>query len=736
MATEFKTRHSRMSSMLRHSTGILGACGLLLCAAIWGAIYLRIAQSYNDTHRKLDQQTGLISQSVAAAVTHQANIANAQLHRLRSPAARHPDGAPSVSTLQDGASALYTPDGDRIGAQPELAPSALSVADLAFLRAKGADLLDSVVLLNSAGPHLRLVGAIATPLGPYYFVRHVGSAALIGAPLLLRAVSQDADVVITSPEGLPWALPLDTGTPPLFVQSALTAWARPFPSTVEVATPGPLGTVTSRVHVAELVRATEERGIATTLLAVWFSLAVAVATIACARGMRRIRANALELVKLVSLDPLTELPNRRSLHEILDHLPYGNTGDPAGVGLLFVDLDNFKPVNDTYGHKMGDLLLRAVSQRLCAAVGPTEVLCRLGGDEFAMVTRNPYGREGMQRVADALIGCFVEPFVLEGVQVHTAASVGLAYSVDCRNSSEFLKNADMAMYDAKNSGKGRFKEFSPEMAKQSLREEALTLALRPALANHEFYAVYQPKVCAHTGKVTGFEALLRWEHPREGAVSPAVFIPLAEASGFIHELGVWVLRQAVDQVVHWRATGHGFVTVAVNVSAIQLMDPFFVGKVKRLLDSRGVLPACLQLELTESVLVSNVRSAKKVLTQLRELGVKIAIDDFGTGFSSLNSLQQFSIDYLKVDQSFVREIGTAAGATICRAIISLAHSLGITVIAEGVETPEQLHALRAMGCDELQGYLVSTPLMPDSVPEFMAPALRDDRTPQGLVVNG
>ena len=321
------------------------------------------------------------------------------------------------------------------------------------------------------------------------------------------------------------------------------------------------------------------------------------------------------------------------------------------------------------------------------------------------------------------MNCLGEPFQISGAQINTAASVGLAYSVDVRSSTELLKNADMAMYDAKNAGKGNFREFSAEMARQALEREQIGMDLRPALKQKQFHLVYQPKVNTFTGAVVGYEALIRWNHPSRGFISPSVFIALAESNGIIKEVGGWVLEEALSQLKAWQEAGMGWKTVAVNVSALQLLHPEFVGEVEAMLEKYQVPAQYLQLELTESVLARNVTTARRILNALRRVGVKIAIDDFGTGYSSLNSLQQFDIDYLKVDQSFVRDMATDSGKKICRSIISLAHSLGMTVIAEGVETQEQFGALFELGCDELQGYYFARPLPALEAPHFEALSL-------------
>lgn len=513
----------------------------------------------------------------------------------------------------------------------------------------------------------------------------------------------------------------ETGVPP-FKQTWYGKFLLDLPSEVSstksVHGKGLLKTVTFTAFGSDIFADIEYRSKATFAMGVIMSILIFLVMGINFYLLNRVRFKHHSLIRLVTLDSLTELPNRRSLNEELDALFKESEDKISQAGLLFVDLDNFKPVNDTHGHKMGDMLLRAVARRLQNAVGPRDTICRLGGDEFAIIVRTSGELENLRKVANSVVGSFHEPFVLDGIQIHAAASVGLAYAKGCRSSSELLKNADMAMYDAKNAGKGLYREYSFEMAQKALQEEQLSLALKPALSANQFRLVYQPKINSFTGKVSGFEALVRWWHPQLGAISPGVFIPLAEANGLIHELGGWVLAEAIKQLRDWHTASGRWHVVAVNVSAIQLLDPFFVGKIKRLLDTFNVPATALQVELTESVLASNVQNAKKVLGQLRKLGIKIAIDDFGTGYSSLNSLQQFDIDYLKVDQSFVRDMGTDSGNKICKSIISLAHSLGLVVIAEGVETQEQFDTLFEMGCDELQGFMLSKPLSEDLAPLF------------------
>lgn len=724
------------SVALHRGPGMVAICALLIILSIWAAVYHLTAGTFKDVQEESRRQVKMATAGLGQRLTDAQGHWLAQAEYVRELTKRQSSDAwrswEITMLLNNGSSGfngtLYDAQGHAIaGALASATP--LSAEDLAVLRRIGPN--DSIFLPperdGTPEAKLRFVSVVLDHLGTNYLVATSSKSALFG-PEWVSALTGWYVVTLKPVKGLLGISYAHTiGPSALFKQSWATTWigklVQPVSSEIGLTPRTGFSSMQVTFYGTVAMKDATARAAVSTMGGLALSILVLASALFGIAVLSRVKRNEASLIALVTIDALTDLPNRRSLNDRLDTIFSEAAETRAEIGLLFVDLDNFKPVNDTHGHKMGDLLLRAVAHRLRGALTDTEVICRLGGDEFAIITTTKGGCSEMKRIAEAVVASFTEPFVLEGVQLCTAASVGLAYSTVCRSSSELLKNADMAMYDAKTAGKGKYREFSLEMSLKSLEKEQLGLSLKPAIGTDQFSLVYQPKVNTFTGNISGYEALLRWTHPERGPISPMVFIPLAETNGAIHELGSWVLGKAIEQIVSWHAQGNNWVTVAVNVSAVQLLDPFFVGRIKRLLDSHHVPASCLQVELTESVLVTNVAHAKKVLGQLRKLGVTIAIDDFGTGYSSLNSLQQFDIDYLKVDQSFVREMDTDAGAKICRSIVSLAHSLGMTVIAEGVETYEQFAALYEMGCDEVQGYLLAKPFPPEKVPFFRAHSL-------------
>jgi diguanylate cyclase (GGDEF)-like protein len=733
-----KSIFSKIKEIQSNWTGswLLAICGVLLLAFIWSSIYFRLGEMYAGVLRDSQSRATLASHNMASRIVDAQKTWNVQAGKLIAVGRYTVVSQQSIPVLaymlesmyvNNGEGGLYDKTGKLVASSKQLRGTqqhldSFDLGQLSTLGTEGAKLLTDAASPAGRPQSFRYVTAIPFLNGTHYLVSSVSASQLLSAEWL-SSISPDVSVVVHLKQGGEITVDsLENTARSPFIQASYSRWIRKLPDSVSashvITESSVVQSVEVRAYAEALFQEFEYRTKATILLGVGVTILLILASAVCHQLFRKVNEKQKALSTLVSVDALTGLPNRRSLNTQLDQIYCDSTERVSDFGLLFVDLDNFKPVNDTYGHKMGDLLLQAVAGRLRAATGPTETICRLGGDEFAIVTRSGRGHGEMQRIARAVVACFAEPFVLEGIQIHTAASVGLAFAKDCRNSSELLKKADMAMYDAKNAGKGKYREFSAEMAEKALEAEQLTMALKSALAGNQFRLVYQPKVSTFRGNVVGFEALLRWRHPTLGEVSPCQFIPLAEANGAIHELGTWVLNTAVGQLRQWYDAGQGWCVIAVNVSAVQLLDPFFVGKVKRLLDTSQVPPSSVQIELTESVLASNVAHAKKVLNQLRNLGLKLAIDDFGTGYSSLNSLQQFDIDYLKVDQSFVRGMGTSSGNKICRSIVSLAHSLGMAVIAEGVETVEQFSALYEMGCDELQGYLLARPMPPEEAIAF------------------
>jgi diguanylate cyclase (GGDEF)-like protein/PAS domain S-box-containing protein len=415
-------------------------------------------------------------------------------------------------------------------------------------------------------------------------------------------------------------------------------------------------------------------------------------------------------------DALTGLPNRTLLRERMEE-ELARVRRGGGLAVLCLDLDHFKAVNDTLGHPIGDALLKAATQRIRDCVRETDTVARLGGDEFTIlqaIDRPEQAGTLARRVIEALR----EPFDIQGHQVVIGASVGVTCAPsDGLDADVLLKNADMALYLAKADGRGTCRFFEPAMDARLQERRTLELDLRRALTASEFELYYQPLVEAQSGRVIGFEALLRWNHPHRGLVPPADFIPLAEEIGLIIPLGEWVLREACREAAAWP----GGVKVAVNLSPVQFRSPTLFHTVVSALGSSELSPHRLELEITESVLLHDSAATLALLHQMRGLGVRIAMDDFGTGYSSLSYLRSFPFDKIKIDRSFVRELGEKADClAIVRAVAGLGASLGITTTAEGVETPEQLEQVRAQGCIEVQGYLFSRPRPADEVPGLLA----------------
>jgi len=414
-----------------------------------------------------------------------------------------------------------------------------------------------------------------------------------------------------------------------------------------------------------------------------------------------------QIARLAHFDPLTDLPNRvlfqKSLSEALARRD--RKGDALAVH--FVDLDRFKTVNDTLGHPLGDALLKIAAERLRGCVREGDTVARLGGDEFAVVQTGLDDANGATRLAARIVEAMAAPFDLQGHHVVIGASVGVSLAPnDGDDADELLKKADMALYRAKADGRGAYHFFERAMDEQLQARRALELDLRRALQAGEFELVYQPLYHLDAEQVTGCEALLRWYHPERGTVSPADFIPLAEEIGLIVQLGEWVLRRACAEAASWPE----HVRLAVNLSPAQFRDRGLVRTVISALAASGLPAERLELEITESVLLQDSAANMAMLHDLKALGVRISMDDFGTGYSSLSYLRSFPFDKIKIDQTFVRDILEDSDAmAIIKAVLDLGASMGVTTTAEGVETLEQLNALRSQGCAEIQGYFISRP---------------------------
>jgi diguanylate cyclase (GGDEF)-like protein len=415
---------------------------------------------------------------------------------------------------------------------------------------------------------------------------------------------------------------------------------------------------------------------------------------------------------LASHDSLTNLPNREMFNGMLRRAIDGAARYQRQFALLFIDLDRFKVINDSLGHDAGDMLLVEIGGRLRRALRSSDVVARLGGDEFVVILEETAERHEVERISGELLSVLSQPLQLSGHECHTTASIGIAmYPSDGTDMQTLTKNADMAMYLAKEDGKNGFRFFTKEIKTQSIERLTLESALRRALERDQFSLHYQPKIDMASGQITGVEALLRWNHPELGTVSPGQFIPLAEETGLIVPIGRWVLEEACAQNMAWQRRGLRPVTMAVNLSPRQFADPHLLHDVDEALLASGMSPVLLQLEVTESMVMRNVSRAIKVLDAIQARGIRLAIDDFGTGYSSMSLMKQFPIDTIKIDRSFVRDLPVdSEDQAIAQAIISMGKALGMTVIAEGVETVEQETFLRNHACDEMQGFLFSKPL--------------------------
>jgi diguanylate cyclase (GGDEF)-like protein len=427
---------------------------------------------------------------------------------------------------------------------------------------------------------------------------------------------------------------------------------------------------------------------------------------------------------LASHDSLTGLPNREMFNELL-HLEIENAKrHQRQFAVLFIDLDRFKIINDSLGHEAGDILLMEVANRLRRNLRASDIVARLGGDEFVVIVEHTAKRVEIEAIARKLLSAISEPVQLSGHECHTSISIGIGmFPADGSDVHTLTKSADMAMYLAKEDGKNDFRFFTKEVKMQSIERLTLETCLRHALARNEFSLHYQPKVDLATGQITGVEALLRWTHPDYGMLPPAQFIPLAEETGLIVPIGRWVLKEACAQNMAWQRRGLRPVSMAVNLSPRQFVDENLLQDIDEALAASGMSPVLLQLEVTESMMMRNVSRAIKVLDAIQSRGIRLAIDDFGTGYSSMSLMKQFPIDTIKIDRSFVRDLpDDTEDRAIAQAIISMGKALGMTIVAEGVETPEQETFLRNHGCDEMQGFLLSRPVSPEQLADLLRPA--------------
>lgn len=428
-----------------------------------------------------------------------------------------------------------------------------------------------------------------------------------------------------------------------------------------------------------------------------------------------------QLFNRANYDALTQLPNRHLLVDRLNHGIDNASRENSQMALMFLDLDRFKVVNDNLGHQVGDDLLVHVAQKLTGVVRKADSVCRWGGDEFVILLEHLHSKEDIVPLAEQIIFTLSESIELSGNQLHISTSIGIArYPEDGRDANTLLKNADVAMYQAKEKGLSQYCFFESDMIDGSLERLTLEHKLRLALENKSFHLVYQPQICTETGNVCGIEALIRWQDDELGLLNPVQFLPVAEDVGLMHSLSLWVLEEACQQNALWQAQGSTRTRVAVNLPASFIMHPNAVGQIVAILEKTGLSPKCLELEITENTFISNTEHAIKVLEQLRQMGINIAVDDFGTGYSSMSYLRDLPVGTLKIDGSFVRQMGSdSINDGIIQSIITLGKSLGLSLIAECVENKEQATQLKAMGCDMIQGYYFSRPLSVDKTTDFL-----------------
>ncbi len=440
------------------------------------------------------------------------------------------------------------------------------------------------------------------------------------------------------------------------------------------------------------------------------------------RDVSAARAMAQQMAHLAEHDVLTGLPNRMLLNDRVNQAIVSAKRNSKQLAILFLDLDGFKHINDSLGHSMGDRLLKSVAARLVDCGRASDTVSRQGGDEFVVLLSDVQQPEAAAIAAHRMLRAVAEAHNIDSHELHVTTSIGISvYPDDGLDAETLIRNADTAMYQSKENGRQSYQYFKPAMKARAVERQFIEEGLRRALERNEFTLHYQPKLNFKTGKVVGAEALIRWTHPVRGPIPPAQFIPVAESCGLIVPIGNWVLRKACEQACKWAYMGLPPITMAVNASALEFRDEQFLTKLFAVLDETGMDPQLLELEITESVLMKHAESAAAILHVLRDKGVQVAIDDFGTGYSSLSYLQKFPVDALKIDQSFVGEIAAASdGASIVTAVISMARSLKLRVIAEGVETLEQLAFLQGQQCDEAQGYYFSRPVPADSFATLLA----------------
>lgn len=411
-------------------------------------------------------------------------------------------------------------------------------------------------------------------------------------------------------------------------------------------------------------------------------------------------------------DALTDLPNRFLFNDHLEQTLKNAEKNSTMAAVIFIDLDRFKQINDTLGHDVGDVLLQAASETLISCLSQHDSIARMGGDEFTFILSNMTDKEDILNVAKKVLNNLSTPFNIKGHELFVSASIGISvYPEDGSDSETLIKHADVAMYEAKNQGGNQYQLYETAMSERAYDKLMLENALHKALEREEFMIYYQPRLDLETGLIMGLEALIRWRHSEKGMISPQDFIPLSEETGLIIPLSEWIIRQACSQVKTWQSLGYFDLNISVNLSKVQFQQSDFVDKVKQILNETGLSPEHLELEITESMTMHDMEIAVQQLNELRELGIKVAIDDFGTGYSSLGYMKKLPVHTIKIDRSFVMNVpNDPVDSAIISSMIGMAHELNLNVVAEGVETEEQLHFLRKKKCQEVQGFLFSPPV--------------------------
>lgn len=441
------------------------------------------------------------------------------------------------------------------------------------------------------------------------------------------------------------------------------------------------------------------------------------------------------IIHMAYYDNLTNLPNRSLFYDRLDKALAHSERYGGTCALMFLDLDNFKRINDTLEHRIGDLLLQGIADRLHNFVRAadtvarqgvsfmTNTVARLGGDEFTILLTDIHSLQDSAKIAQRILEILSQPFNLEGYEVFVTISIGIAiFPTDGRDMNTLIKNADTAMYHAKEHGRNNFQFYKHAMNATAMDRLNMENNLRRAIEKDEFLLHYQPRINITTGRIVGIEALIRWQHPEQGLIAPAEFIPLAEETGLIIPMGEWALKTACMQNKIWQQQGpiYAPVSIAINLSGHQFRQDNLIKIIEKVLGDTNLDPVFLELEITESVIMSNVDNTMALLHKLKDMGIQLSMDDFGTGYSSFNYLKRFPLDNIKIDQSFIKDISNSKrDETIIKAIIAMAHTLGVNVVAEGVETSEQLELLQEFGCDEMQGFIMSRPLPAEHVQEFL-----------------